>query len=657
MAECNAPMFLQKSKGGSTASEVVSDRPLNYGRRVYFRYYKPSIAVADPKTFERAQMIVPEQLLVEVSSLLARDSERGLKSSITLGNGYKIGADRWAFQLTTRADETWYVCPIASNVRNLIAISSAEDFEPGSWLSNPNLSGKARDWMIDKLKAIGQHDIDAVLCVLDHQSCGTILAVFCNGFDLVASALQTWGNPPDSVIRDWLDQRITFPQARQHCSTAETLVTKNGILIPLINLIELLETDACKPILPTPFVNSAPTWPGETVLSLDTTPIESQPLKIAAPRSVFDSALTTPIGTRPISTTKKKSSNRNRLAIAAIAVGGLAATVWLFSQRGEQLTSTPKVPTQADRASNAIASKGGPRDAHSGNSSPLPEDSEIVLTLDAMPNFLDSASTTSELSLESLIAGLSPNTTNPIRLDSLSASSIIAEVLSPAGTVAPNMDPFPAIEDSNESPETSDDVDIQADAWEGGVSKLERSLKLRAAVSKETIAIGKFVLAKACRCDVKFKVAGELIVEPMESVTIEGSDKALWKIAIEDEEPELIVQIASKPGARWQVVASVGLRESRNAAPILIAPRQAQNVGNRLVDYRQWIKGTIETLRTARSNRGRSNFDFTGEIKNLERQDSEAEKAIDRWKVIERLSHYFFDSNEVQIQLNAVAKP
>ena len=624
---------------------------------MYFRYYKPSIAVADPKTFERAQMIVPEQLLVDVSYLFGGDPERDLESSIIVRNGYKIGDDRWACQLTTRTNEKWCFHPIASNVNDLNAISSATEFESGSWMLNPQQSEIAGDWMIDKLKTIGQFDSDAVLCVLDHERYGTVLAVFCNGFDLVASTLQTWGNPPDAVIRDWQNQRNTFPPSIQNCSTAETLVTKNGILIPLINLIELLETDACKPMLATPFVNTAPTWPAEIVLSFDKAPIEPQPLKIVASRSVFDSALNPAFGTHRISPTKKKSSNRNRMAIAAIAVGGLAATVWLFSQKGEQLTSTPKVPTQADRAGNAIASNGGPRDADSGNSLTPPEDSEIVLTLDAMPNFLDSASTTSELSLESLLAGLSSNTTNPIRLDSLSASSIIAEVLSPAGTGAPNMDPFPAIEDSNESPETSDDVDIKADAWEGGVFKLERSLKLRAAVSKETIAVGKFVLAKACRCDVKFKVVGELIVEPMESVTIEGSDKALWKIAIEDEEPELIVQIASKPGARWQVVASVGLRESRNAAPVLIAPRQAQNVGNRLVNYRQWIKGTIETLRTARSNRGRSNFDFTGEIKNLERQDSEAEKAIERWKVIERLSHYFFDSNEVQIRLNAVAKP
>lgn len=108
----------------------------------------------------------------------------------------------------------------------------------------------------------------------------------------------------------------------------------------------------------------------------------------------------------------------------------------------------------------------------------------------------------------------------------------------------------------------------------------------------------------------------------------------------------------------WQVITTVGLRESPGGIPIWIGPREAQNVGNRLIDYRQWINNAIDTLRTARSNkRGQSTIDFSGEIKKLERQEREAEKGILRWKVIARLSHFFFDSNEVRLQLTAVEKP
>ena len=149
--------------------------------------------------------------------------------------------------------------------------------------------------MIEKHNAIGQQDSDDVIFVLDHVGFGTVLAVFCNGFDLVASALQTWGNPPDSVVRDWQRQLTTFSVSARHCSTAETLVTKNGILIPLINLIESLETD-CKPILagygksprPIPFVTLAPTWPSGIVPLSDAAPIESHTFGVAASQWVSE---------------------------------------------------------------------------------------------------------------------------------------------------------------------------------------------------------------------------------------------------------------------------------------------------------------------------------------------------------------------------------
>ena len=166
------------------------------------------------------------------------------------------------------------------------------------------------------------------------------------------------------------------------------------------------------------------------------------------------------------------------------------------------------------------------------------------------------------------------------------------------------------------------------------------------------------VLAKASRCEIELKLVKNLVVEPAESVAIEGTGKATWRIAMEDEDPELVVEIWSKPGARWQVITAVGLREGPGAIPTWIGPREAQNIGNRLIDYRQWINNAIETLRTARSKpRGRTTIDFAGEIKKLEQQEREAEKAIERWKVIARLSHYFFDSNEVRLQFTAVPKP
>jgi hypothetical protein len=119
----------------------------------------------------------------------------------------------------------------------------------------------------------------------------------------------------------------------------------------------------------------------------------------------------------------------------------------------------------------------------------------------------------------------------------------------------------------------------------------------------------------------------------------------------------LMLEIRSKPGNRWNHTILVGMRPSLNEPVVLIAPRDAQNVGNRLVQYIQWIDNSILTLQSAKANvRGRSPIDFFGEIKKLERQRREAEQAIERWKVVERLSHQFYTENQIQIRMSAIIK-
>jgi len=62
---------------------------------------------------------------------------------------------------------------------------------------------------------------------------------------------------------------------------------------------------------------------------------------------------------------------------------------------------------------------------------------------------------------------------------------------------------------------------------------------------------------------------------------------------------------------------------------------EAQGIRSRSV-------GAILKLQTAKANLlDRSRIDFYGEIKKLEKQRREAEKAIEQWKVIERQSHFF----------------
>ena len=273
---------------------------------------------------------------------------------------------------------------------------------------------------------------------------------------------------------------------------------------------------------------------------------------------------------------------------------------------------------------------------------------------------------------DSLLAQLQPSQSNVFSLESLDSNKVISQalastnptVIEDADTIAVEpflSDPLSILSDEKRNPidEPSEITPAESDltAAPDGSILIEQTVIIDSSQKKIATVIGKPVLPKQCHVEIELKLAKEFVVEPSEPVTIEGEGKAIWRIAIEDEEPELILEISSKPGSKWQSTFILGLRASVDSPPIRFAPRDAQTVGNRLVQYIQWIDSSIVTLQTAKANlRGRSRIDFYGEIKKLEKQRREAEKAIEQWKVIERLSHLFYDDNQVVVRLNAVLK-
>jgi hypothetical protein len=190
-----------------------------------------------------------------------------------------------------------------------------------------------------------------------------------------------------------------------------------------------------------------------------------------------------------------------------------------------------------------------------------------------------------------------------------------------------------------------------------GTLSIEQTFVVDTSRKKMATVVGKSVLPKQCRTEIEIKLAKDFVVEPSQSVTIEGEGEATWRIALEDESPELLLVISSKPGGKWQTAFALGLRMEAQSPPMLFAPRDAQTVGNRLVQFIQWIDTTIVQLEAAKAaSRGRSPIDYYGEIKKLNKERRVAEKAIEQWKVIERLSHLFYDDNQVVMKLHAVLK-
>ncbi len=637
-------------------------------------------------------MVIPEPLLLAFTELFLSDREHASPSHLFQIDGFKINTLRWSCMLADSPKKRWFFRPLGPNSANSVPHPSELETGQEQWVIDSQLSDEIRKSIQGSSIAPILEKNLCTLCVISSQRFGAVLSAHCTSLQLVASVLQTWGNPPESVIRDWQNQLDAIPKSSPLPSTAETLVTADGTLIPLSNLVEqivgtLLERHPVpieKSSIPAPFSCPAPDWPkwDAKFNSTSESPESSQKLMARSESSSekevesgYDSTGGGPFHVRSeIHLTAQNKSSRNRQSgkkiiskwfvagMVVAAITSLASSIWLLNVVPQHIGVQS---VKDNKQSLAIAATDSPprslsthQEASLGSEPNESALAENVVTSDPIDTFAHAFTLPSEMTVDSLLAQLRPNQESPISLNSLTASSIISKALAPTETELPTSLREDATLVDGHVADADERPDLNPILTEPGIISLERPLKLRAAKGKETVAVGAFVLAKACRCEIKLKLMESVVVEPMEVVTIEGNGNATWKIAIEDEDPELIVEIASKPGARWQLMSSVWLREVRGAMPILIGPRQAQHVGNQLIDYRQWINASIEALRNARSNsRGRSNIDFPSEIKKLERQEREAEKAIDRWKVIARLSHYFFDSNEIRIQFTAVEKP
>ncbi|HUP81485.1 MAG TPA: hypothetical protein VM260_23240 [Pirellula sp.] len=640
-----------KIKEGSTASDVIETDPKIRAKSV-LSPVQPVNCHCECFIVEQLQLIIPDRLLLALTELLSGNAAQDQNGQSLKCSCFKITESNWCCFLEQTGNDPWFFCPFDHIDCDSAVILDDFDAVDMPWSINRQLSEQVQDLV----RAMGYSRLDLPsneICVIYCKSFGNVLGVRCNNLKLVATTLLTWGKPPVSVILDWQNQLDSLKEQPTRPSTAETLVTEDGLLIPLTELLNQIDGKVrAKFEGRTAFGNPpireaaslfrlAPGWPDRT------TPMVSDYGFSLAVLKCDQNELA---GTLP----RKRKSHVKMLCIGSVAaiIFIPALTIRLLSPLTslEELVATssdPKALTPTPDLSDEATAINDPKEV---------ELQELVITTDV--NRSISESLQPDLTIEALLAQLRPSNERSSTLDNLSLSSIISETLSPTGKVLPTIPTDELAVNEIEVAGASETKDLVTVLSERGTILLERPLRIRSAITKETVTIGKPVLVKECRCEIELKLTEKLVVEPTEKVTIEGASKASWKIAIEDEEPELVFEIASKPGSKWQLTAAVGLRERSGTIPIWLGPREAQFVGSRLIDYRQQIRSAIETLRKLRSHsRGGSNFDFPGEIKKLERHEKEAEKAIDRWKVIARLSHFFFDGNEVQIQFTAIGKP
>jgi len=494
------------------------------------------------------------------------------------------------------------------------------------------------------------------------------VAVAClmEGFDLVASLLAKAGPPPAVVIEDWQNQlrAFSFSSKNKQAPTACTFVDADGVLIPLFYAMRIwAERHSMVPSV----------WCSTEVASSH---------RIAWPWVARIPQTAMPLVS--INSFKRKPSKPSRpprvalLALSVIAILGIGTMVAILSSLGAKPPQPRELAASPEQANHVQTQDRPPQPSTQTElATNLATESIELTTIEGIEAITSpNQELPSTEAADSLLAQLQPNQGSEFSLATLDSKAVISDALglsnkksfetpgSEAGETSladSPTDSLPLLSDDKQS-QAEEPVEVTPAEKDlstslDGTLSIEQTLVVDTSRKKMATVVGKSVLPKQCRTEIEIKLAKDFVVEPSQSVTIEGEGEATWRIALEDESPELLLVISSKPGGKWQTAFTLGLRMEAQSPPMLFAPRDAQTVGNRLVQFIQWIDTTIVQLEAAKAaSRGRSPIDYYGEIKNLNKERRVAEKAIEQWKVIERLSHLFYDDNQVVMKLHAVLK-
>ncbi|XZE18121.1 hypothetical protein SH449x_003405 [Pirellulaceae bacterium SH449] len=397
-----------------------------------------------------------------------------------------------------------------------------------------------------------------------------------------------------------------------------------------------------------------------------------QTIKPAAAETTSKSQSIKPQSKRDRVSSKREPVSQRRLLVTGAIAGSivLASVIawasWPSGKNNPQVSSKPvaEEPLEPEKGAESAAAESD-------------EDSMETLEVSSDLELAELSSSDSFASLDSLTSGLDSfaalegKLESVVKLDELDTSNIIARSLQPKpGEAAPSeADSTPMAQASELGLAMSDELEGEtATAGEGdktdenivddGIAPTEfrRKDRLTAASKRERVNFGFNVPPKeagwSVQLDVDEPFPKSFVFAPDDVTSMVGPGKASWVLGLEDEEPELIVEMTVKPGRRWELLWQVGYRETRAAPARLIGPDDARRVLSQLVSAKSFVGRMLLQNQAARDARLRGPIDLTEQRRQLERQDREIEQAINRWKTIDEISGIVF--RQTQISFDAV---
>jgi hypothetical protein len=374
---------------------------------------------------------------------------------------------------------------------------------------------------------------------------------------------------------------------------------------------------------------------------------------------------------------KQKQTNKRLIVIASSLVATALVTTALIWNSLPDSNSTSNQRAQSI-AEDKSQSKTKSLQTEQASKIEEPPSEELDVSNDA--DMTELASSDSLPSLDSLTSDLDSYTQlegqlqNKVVLDELDTSNIIARSLQrqkedPANSkdesINRSSDPISVVEPGTIMPEIlnseiTDDVasdqttDDEAVEPAAVADNTRRKDQINSASKKEKVNFGFSVVPKEAKWSAQLLVEDPtpktLSVSPDDITHSVGPGKVTWTLGLEDEDPELIVEIVAKPGRRWEIVWQVGFRESRDVPARLLGPNDATSVLRQLVSAKSFIGRILTQNQVARDSGVRGPIDLFEQRRQLQRQDRELEQAIEKWKTIESLSRVVFQQTQVDFQ-------
>ncbi|MCU0721239.1 MAG: hypothetical protein MUC83_16120 [Pirellula sp.] len=533
-------------------------------------------------------------------------------------------------------------------------------------------------------------------------------------FQPLAKLLHQGGMPPESIQKDW--RRQLAKSGKSIPNVCRILCRPDGILmvIPDIDPSPLRQQlsfhspagqSQLDQIAPEKFQQWKPiSWPwqlskptSETTPQLANLPKESsekpsEELSGTPKKSTFPVALGKPSaasgtfhsGNRQKKSSKRKPTNKRTFVI----VGSLAVTAFVTTALiWHSLPGSNSKPNQQARSKAENKSQSETKSSQTEQASMIEELPTEKLDVSNDTDMTELASSDSLPSLDSLTSDLDSYSQlegqlqNQVVLDELDTSNIIARSLkrekeNPASPNSESTNPtidlpsvaepgttMPEILNGETTDDTASDTttDNEAVEPEAIADNTRRKDSISAASKKEKVNFGFSVVPKEAKWSAQLFVVDpapeSLVVSPEDITHSVGPGKVTWTLGLEDEDPELIVEIVAKPGRRWEIVWQVGFRESNDIPARLLGPKDATSVLSQLISAKSFIGRMLTQNQVARDSGVRGPIDLFEQRRQLQRQDRELEQAIEKWKIIESLSRVVFQQTQVEFQALTPATP